>query len=106
MCATKAVVRAGVSRRAFSRRVVAYAGPVFVVWGTRDRVVPLGHFDAVRRALPQAQSEIWRGMGHHPQRERPVELAALVARAARRAAPGGGGARRGSPAVRGGRAVA
>ena len=32
---------------------------------------------ALRRALPQAHVEVWDGMGHHPQRERPVALAAV-----------------------------
>ncbi len=33
---------------------------------------------ALRRALPQAHVEVWRGMGHHPQRERPAELTRFI----------------------------
>ena len=32
----------------------------------------LAHLQALRRALPQAHVEVWAGMGHHPQRERPA----------------------------------
>lgn len=41
-------------------------------------LVPPSHVDAVRRALPQARIEVWRDMGHHPQRERPGPLSALI----------------------------
>ena len=36
-------------------------------------------------ALPQAQVSVWK-MGHHPQRERPSELAAFIEAAGRQAA--------------------
>jgi hypothetical protein len=41
----------------------------------------------VRRAFPQAEIEVWSGMGHHPVRERFEELLALVIRAAAGAPP-------------------
>ena len=75
---TRAVVAAGLADDGYHRRRVAYHGPVTVVWGDRDRLVPLSHADAVRRALPQARIESWPNMGHHPQRERPGPLSALV----------------------------
>jgi pimeloyl-ACP methyl ester carboxylesterase len=78
---TRAVVEAGRGRDAFHRRRVAYDGPVFAVWGDRDRLVPASHRRGVERALPQATIEIWQGMGHHPHRERFDELRALIARA-------------------------
>lgn len=76
--ATAAVVAAGRSRRAFYRRGVAYDGPVTAVWGEHDHLVPVAHAAGVRAALPQAVIEIWPGMGHHPQQERPDALTALV----------------------------
>ena len=79
--ATEAVVAAGLSKRGFSRRGVVYDGPVSVLWGACDRVVPPAHADAVVEALPQARVDVWPGMGHHPQRERPLELSAFVERA-------------------------
>ena len=77
--ATKAVVRAGLSKRAFYRRRVGYDGPVTVVWGDHDRLVPIGHLGGVEHAFPQAVVHVWEGMGHHPQRERPAKLAGLLA---------------------------
>jgi pimeloyl-ACP methyl ester carboxylesterase len=62
------------------RRALAFGGPVGALWGTKDALVPAGHADGVRTALPQAKIEFWPGMGHHPQRERPAELADFVER--------------------------
>ena len=81
--ATKAIVRAGLSRHGFRHRRVGYGGPAHVVWGDHDRMVPRGHLAGVVEALPQVEAEIWRDMGHHPQRERPRRLANLVERSCR-----------------------
>jgi pimeloyl-ACP methyl ester carboxylesterase len=68
------------SLRGFAHRPVDFDGSVAGVWGARDALVPVGHAGALRRALPQAHVEIWEGMGHHPQRERPVALARFIER--------------------------
>jgi pimeloyl-ACP methyl ester carboxylesterase len=82
--ATVAIAASGHSARGFARRPVAFDGPVAVVWGARDALVPTAHIPALRRALPQAHVEVWDGMGHHPQRERPVALARFIERHASR----------------------
>jgi pimeloyl-ACP methyl ester carboxylesterase len=82
VAATQAVVAAGISKTAFRRRGLAYDGPVVALWGDRDRLVPASHAAGVAAALPQARIEIWPGMGHHPQHERPDELVELMAGAA------------------------
>lgn len=79
--ATKAVVRAGLSRSGFRHRRVRFDGPVTVVWGSRDRLVPPAHISGVATAFPHVTAEVWAGMAHHPQLERPRELAELVERA-------------------------
>jgi len=79
--ATRAVVAAGLSKRGFHRRRVSYDARVLVAWGDRDRLVPLAHAEAVLRALPQAELEIWPGMGHHPQHERLGPLMELICKA-------------------------
>lgn len=81
--AVEAVAAAGRSPRAFYRRRVRYDGPVSVVWGDRDALVPPSHANGVIAALPQAQVHLSAGMGHHPQRERPNDLAELVEAACR-----------------------
>jgi len=86
-CANEAITASGLSRRAFYRRQLQYAGPVLALWGDRDRLVPLAHRDGVLTAFPQAQVTVWNRMGHHPQRERPSELAQFVEAACSRARP-------------------
>lgn len=76
--ATRAVVHAGLSRQAFHRRRVAYDGPVTALWGDRDRMVPSAHRRGVLAAFPQADVQVWEGMGHHPLRERRDDLIDLV----------------------------
>jgi pimeloyl-ACP methyl ester carboxylesterase len=84
-CANEAITASGLSRRAFCRRQLDYDGPVLALWGDRDRVVPLAHREGVMTAFPQAQVSVWKKMGHHPQRERPSELARYVEAACGRA---------------------
>ena len=78
--ATRALVEASRSRDAFHRGEMRYRGPVSGIWGDRDRVVPASHSQGLRSAFPHAQIEIWRGMGHHPTRERFEEVVELVGR--------------------------
>ena len=80
--AARAVAEAGRSQTAFHRRRVAYRGPVLVAWGERDRLVPASHRYAVQCSLPQAELQLWRGMGHHVQPARHDDLVTLINRAA------------------------
>ena len=99
-CANEAITASGLSARAFYRRQLDYHGPVQALWGQRDRLVPLAHRDGVMTAFPQAQVSVWKKMGHHPQRERPSELALFIeaacesARPSTRRVPSGAKARR------------
>ena len=85
--ATKAVVRAGTARHGLHHHKIDYDGPVEVVWGTEDRLVPIGHMKGVLTAFPQAQAHVWEGVGHHHLKERPQELTALVENACRACDP-------------------
>ena len=78
--ATQALAASGRSRRGFAHRTISFSGPVAAVWGSKDALVDPAHAEALRRALPQAHVEVWEGMGHHPQRERPAELSAFLER--------------------------
>ena len=86
-CANEAITASGHSRRAFYRRQLDYPGPVLALWGERDRLVPPAHRDGVMTAFPHAQVSIWKKMGHHPQRERPSELAQFIEAACDHARP-------------------
>jgi pimeloyl-ACP methyl ester carboxylesterase len=55
-----------------------YQGPVLVIWGKQDAVLPVAAADA-RKVMPQAQIELIDDCGHLPMIERPDEfLAALL----------------------------
>jgi len=82
--AVEAIAHAGRDPRGFTRRRIEFDGPVAALWGEHDALVPRSHLRALRAALPQAHVEVWPGMGHHPQRERPRELAFFVERHAAR----------------------
>jgi pimeloyl-ACP methyl ester carboxylesterase len=82
-CANEAITASGLSPRAFHRRQLDYDGPVLALWGDRDRLVPLAHRVGVMTAFPHAQVSVWKKMGHHPQRERPSELAQFIEAACR-----------------------
>jgi pimeloyl-ACP methyl ester carboxylesterase len=75
---TRAAADAGRSADGFTRRGIAYDGPVFAIWGDQDRLVPVAHSRSVCRALPQATVDVWKGMGHHPVRERFADLMATI----------------------------
>ena len=77
-CANEAITASGHSPRAFHRRQLDYHGPVLALWGDRDRLVPVAHRDGVMTAFPQAHVSVWKKMGHHPQRERPSQLARFI----------------------------
>jgi len=95
-CANEAITASGLSPRAFYRRELDYRGPVLALWGDRDRLVPLAHRDGVMAAFPQAKISVWKKMGHHPQRERPSELARFIEAACGRARASVRGAASGS----------
>lgn len=95
--AVQAIAAAGRSQRAFARREVDFPGPVGVLWGDHDALVPRGHIEALQRALPQAHVEVWDGMGHHPQRERPAALSRYLERHAASAHRTGPTTRRSAP---------
>jgi pimeloyl-ACP methyl ester carboxylesterase len=61
-----------------------YHGAVSVLWGTHDAIVPRSHLDGIRIRFPQLRSELWDGIGHHPQREAPARLLRYLERACAR----------------------
>jgi pimeloyl-ACP methyl ester carboxylesterase len=77
-CANEAITASGLSAGAFYRRRIDYHGRVLALWGDRDRLIPLAHREGVMTAFPQAQVSVWKKMGHHPQSERPRELARFI----------------------------
>ena len=58
--------------------VAKHPRPTLIVWGDRDRVLPLRQLDAARAAIPHAETELIAGAGHTPQLECPDEFAARI----------------------------
>jgi len=88
-----ATARGGVKaawRGELTTGVAALSRPTLVLWGDRDRVLPMHHLDAARRLYPDAQTHLLAGVGHMPQLERPDEFAAIVRRFLQNAAPAAG----------------
>lgn len=52
--------------------------PTLVVWGSRDRLVPLEHATIFARAIPHARLAIMRGCGHLPFYQNPGQFERLV----------------------------
>jgi pyruvate dehydrogenase E2 component (dihydrolipoamide acetyltransferase) len=76
--AVEAIAHAGRDPQGFMSRPIDFDGPVAALWGEHDALVSRSHIAALQRALPQAHVEVWSGMGHHPQRERPGQLARFI----------------------------
>lgn len=70
-------VRAG-WRDTLASAVSRHERPTLIVWGDRDRLLPVRHLDAARRIYPHAQTHRFLDVGHMPQVERPDDFAALV----------------------------
>jgi pimeloyl-ACP methyl ester carboxylesterase len=80
--ATRALVEASRAPDAFHRRRLRYGGPVYAIWGDRDRLVPASHSNGVRTAFPHARIAVWKRMGHLPARDRMEDLITVITRAA------------------------
>ena len=65
-------------RRAWIERATAYRGPVLVVWGREDAVLPLRHVNDLREIFPDARLQVIERCGHMPMVERPDEFLAAV----------------------------
>jgi pimeloyl-ACP methyl ester carboxylesterase len=58
----------------YVRRLKSIEAPTLVLWGRRDRVVPLRFGRRLARELPNAQLTIIDHCGHAPHKERPDEV--------------------------------
>ncbi|MFC6152639.1 alpha/beta fold hydrolase [Nocardioides yefusunii] len=52
--------------------------PTLVVWGSKDRVIPVDHALNAQESVPQARVEIFDGAGHFPHLDDPTRFAALL----------------------------
>lgn len=66
-------------RRHWVAQAGRYRGPVLVVWGREDAVLPIGHLDAAKELFPQAEVQVLERCGHLPMIERTDEYMAALA---------------------------
>ena len=59
-------------------RTAGYPGPVLVVWGREDAVLPIHHLAGAKDVFPQAEVRIIERCGHLPMIERTDEFLAAV----------------------------
>lgn len=57
--------------------------PVLIIWGERDRVIPLAHAASALNKLPDATLRLVAGVGHVPQVEAPDVVATAIDRFAK-----------------------
>lgn len=80
------VLRAGVTLRGVRRgiqrewlgRADRFSGPVLLIWGRQDRVLPLAHADHARQAFPRAELRVVDDAGHLVMVEQPEAFAAAL----------------------------
>lgn len=71
---------------AISKLPTAAHLPVLLVWGDRDRVIPVAHGRAAHDLLPDSKLVVFPGAGHEPHRFDPDRFADLVLQFARETA--------------------
>jgi pimeloyl-ACP methyl ester carboxylesterase len=65
-------------REAWIARAPRYRGPVLVVWGREDRVLPVTHLEEVRGVIDRAEVHVIERCGHIAMAERPEEFLAVT----------------------------
>ena len=69
---------AGQRVSAADRLYLAAEVPTLIVWGDRDRIIPVEQGRATHEAIPGSRLEIFEGVGHFPQCERPERFCELL----------------------------
>jgi pimeloyl-ACP methyl ester carboxylesterase len=65
---------------ALDRLYLAETLPLLIIWGDRDPIIPVAHAEEAHAQLPSSQLEIFKGVGHLPQLERPGHFVAVLQR--------------------------
>ena len=68
----------GQSVSAMDRLYLAAHMPTLIVWGDRDRIIPLAHAYQAQEALPDSRLEVMEGVGHFPHVEDPVRFVEIL----------------------------
>ena len=60
------------------RLYLAEGMPTLIVWGERDRIIPVEHGHAAAELIPGSRLELFPTAGHFPHREDPVRFAEIM----------------------------
>lgn len=63
---------------AHDRLYLAELVPTLIVWGERDRIIPVSHGHAAHEAMPGSELEIFERSGHFPHVEEPQRFVAVL----------------------------
>src|SRR5882757_783835 len=78
--AARSIVRAGLRPRQFKNTMRSIVGPVLLIHGDRDRLVPVAAARIAAAANPQWDTEFLHDVGHTPQLENPDAVIHAVSR--------------------------
>ncbi len=68
----------GQSVSAIDRLYLASDMPTLIVWGARDRIIPLIHAYRAHAAIPNSRLEVMEGVGHFPHVEEPIRFVEVL----------------------------
>jgi pimeloyl-ACP methyl ester carboxylesterase len=68
----------GQSVSAHDRLYLASQMPTLIVWGERDRIIPVAHAHAAHEALPGSRLVVFESSGHFPHSEEPEAFAVAL----------------------------
>jgi len=68
----------GQSVNAMDRLYLAEQTPTLIVWGGKDRIIPLSHAFQALEAMPNSRLEVLPGAGHFPQAEEPARFVEIL----------------------------
>jgi pimeloyl-ACP methyl ester carboxylesterase len=64
--------------RATDRLYLATQLPLLIIWGARDRIIPLNHGQQAHEAVPGSRFEVFKGSGHFLHLDEPDRFVAVV----------------------------
>jgi pimeloyl-ACP methyl ester carboxylesterase len=75
----RSVVGTGGQRvHAGDRLYLAKGLPVLIIWGARDRIIPVHHGEHAHELMPGSRLEIFDSVGHLPQLEAPARFVSVL----------------------------
>jgi pimeloyl-ACP methyl ester carboxylesterase len=68
----------GQSISAMDRLYLAANTPTLIIWGDKDKIIPLSHAYTAHEAIPNSRLEVMEGVGHCPHVEEPYRFVEIL----------------------------